>query len=71
MVFAKSEKVQHQLQENWQTAVTERTYVAVVEGEIEKNEGTVTSYLTESKALIVYSGNDPGKGLKPLRTTGP
>jgi 23S rRNA pseudouridine1911/1915/1917 synthase len=66
MVFAKSEKVQHLLQETWQTAVTERTYVAVAEGEISEKTGVITSYLRESKALMVYSSPDPDKGEKAV-----
>ena len=66
MVFAKSEKVQQLLQEAWQTAITERTYVAVAEGEIKKETGVITSYLRESKALMVYSSPDPDKGEKAV-----
>ena len=66
MVFAKSEKVQQLLQEAWQTAITERTYVAVTEGEIKEETGVITSYLRESKALMVYSSPDPDKGEKAV-----
>jgi 23S rRNA pseudouridine1911/1915/1917 synthase len=66
LVFAKSEEVQHKLQESWQTDVTERTYIAIIEGELKEKEGTVTSWLTESKSLMVYSSPDPGKGDKAI-----
>ncbi len=66
MVFAKSEKVQRLLQESWQTDVRERTYIAVVEGEPAPKAGVFTSYLRESKALIVYSSSDPGEGDKAV-----
>ncbi|OFY56218.1 MAG: RNA pseudouridine synthase [Bacteroidetes bacterium RBG_13_46_8] len=66
MVFAKSEKIQHILQETWQTDVTERTYVAIIEGELKEAAGTVTSWLTESKSLMVYSSPVPGKGEKAV-----
>jgi 23S rRNA pseudouridine1911/1915/1917 synthase len=66
MVFAKSEKIQQRLQEAWQTDVTERTYVAIIEGELKEKDGTVTSWLTESKSLMVYSSPDPGKGDKAV-----
>lgn len=66
MVFAKSEKIQQLLQESWQTEVTERTYLAVIEGELEEKEGTVTSWLTESKSMMVYSSPNPGKGDKAV-----
>ena len=66
MMFAKSEKVQQILQTNWHDIVTERTYLAVVEGKPEKAEGTITSYLRESKAFIVYSSQNPKHGHKAV-----
>ena len=66
MMFAKSEKVQQILQANWHELVTERTYLAVVEGKPKKPEGTITSYLHESKAFIVYSSQNPKDGQKAI-----
>jgi len=66
MMFAKSEKVQHILQTNWSNIISERTYIAVVEGVPEKPEGTITSYLRESKAMIVYSSQNPEYGDKAI-----
>ena len=40
----------------------ERTYVAVVEGEVEKEKGTIRSFLMENKAFVMYSSNKPGEG---------
>ena len=62
MMFAKSEKVQRLMQESWNDTTKERTYVALVEGVPEPPQGTVTSYLRESKALIVYSSQNPDNG---------
>lgn len=62
MIFAKSEEVQRTLQTGWQSDIRERTYVALVEGNMEKQEGTIKSYLFESKAFIMYSSQDPAKG---------
>lgn len=62
MMFAKSEEVQSAMQRAWQDAVVERTYVAVVEGEMENDEGTIRSFLKENKALIMYSTKIPGEG---------
>lgn len=64
MMFAKSEQVQQTLQKNWNDIVTERSYIAIVEGAPERTEGTITSYLRESKALIVYSSQNPKDGTK-------
>lgn len=66
MMFAKSEKVQKLLQEAWKEAVLERTYVVVVEGVVAKEEGTITSWLTESKAFIMYSSRTPNDGQKAV-----
>ena len=62
MLFAKSTNVQSLLQRSWQTSISERTYVAVVNGKVEEPEGTIRSYLYESKSLIMHSTTDPGKG---------
>ena len=62
MMFAKSEKVQQLMQESWNATTKERTYVALVEGTPEPARGTITSYLRESKALIVYSSQNPDNG---------
>lgn len=62
MMFAKSEEVQSAMQRAWQEAVIERTYVAVVEGVVENDEGTIRSFLKENKALVMYSTKVPGEG---------
>ena len=62
MMFAKSEKVQGLMQESWNATTKERTYVALVEGVPNPEHGTITSYLHESKALIVYSSQNPDSG---------
>lgn len=55
MMFAKSEKIKQTLQNSWQEIVQERTYIALVEGEITKTEGTISSWLKESSTFKVYS----------------
>lgn len=62
MMFAKSEKVQRLMQESWNATTKQRTYVALIEGVPEPKRGTITSYLRESKALIVYSSQNPDNG---------
>jgi 23S rRNA pseudouridine1911/1915/1917 synthase len=66
LMFAKNETIKRQIQETWDTTIAERTYVAVVEGRVEPPEGTVTSWLTESKALIVYSSQSSHHGKKAI-----
>ena len=55
LMFARSEKVKQQIQKNWNATISQPTYIGVVEGEVAPHEGTITSWLTESKAFIVYS----------------
>ncbi|MGF7216308.1 23S rRNA pseudouridine1911/1915/1917 synthase [Spirosoma lacussanchae] len=62
MMFARSEKVQKLMQESWNDTTKQRTYVALVEGVPEPPADTITSYLRESKALIVYSSQNPEYG---------
>ena len=66
MMFAKSKRVQEVLQKDWNEAIIERSYVAIVEGSIEKTEGTITSWLKENKAMVMYSSQTPDDGLKAV-----
>jgi 23S rRNA pseudouridine1911/1915/1917 synthase len=66
MMFAKSKKVQQQLQNHWDELVLERTYVALVEGAAKQKEGTVTSWLKESSTHVVYSSDKPNDGQKAV-----
>lgn len=66
LLFAKSETIKRLIQENWTTTIDQRTYVGVVEGEIQQQEGMVVSWLYESKAFIVYSSQNPQHGQKAV-----
>lgn len=57
LVFCKNEKIKNDLQNKWNEIVTLRGYIAVVEGNLEKKEGVIKSYLKESKTKMVYSCN--------------
>lgn len=63
MMFAKSEQMKRKLQDNWKTAVKERTYVALVEGMVAKDKGYVSSWLRETKTHVMYSSHTPNDGL--------
>lgn len=65
LVFARTEAAKRQLQDHWDE--TEKHYLAVVHGIMEKKEGTITSYLTENAAFRVYSTPNASQGL--LSTT--
>lgn len=62
MMFAKDEKTQHKLRDNWHQIVFDRRYIAVVTGQMERDKGSVHSWLTD-RTLYVYSSptNDGGK----------
>ena len=56
ILFAKSEKLKHLLQDNWDSY--KREYIAIVEGHLPKKEDTLRFYLKESKTLEVYVTNN-------------
>ena len=60
MMFAKDEKTQRNLRDYWKEMVTDRRYVAVVNGEMEKDAGTVHSWLTDRKLYVYSSPVDDG-----------
>jgi 23S rRNA pseudouridine1911/1915/1917 synthase len=66
MMFAKSREIQQRLQDAWDKDVVERKYVAVVEGIVKDEQGTVTSWLKENKARIMYSSHIPDDGQKAV-----
>lgn len=55
MVFSKDQRVKYRMQSNWDEVVVERKYYAVVEGLVPENEGLISTYLTENKALKVFA----------------
>jgi 23S rRNA pseudouridine1911/1915/1917 synthase len=60
VIFAKSMEAKLYLQNRWKE--TEKKYLAVVHGQCDKKAETITTYLAENKARIVYSTSDPAKG---------
>lgn len=66
MVFAKTEEVKLKLQDNWKDVVKERTYIALVEGKVKKEEGTISTWLKESKTHKMHSNNEPNGGQKAI-----
>ena len=55
IIFAKSEKIKHILQDNWMQV--EKRYYAIVEGTPAKKAGEIESCLKEAKSLKVFSGS--------------
>lgn len=62
MMFAKSIEAKEAMQHNWNNMVLSRNYVAVVEGIIEEESGTIRSWLDETSQFEVYSTQQEGKG---------
>ena len=61
LLFCKNEKNRDKMQENWNSIVKKRGYIAIVDGKL-SGKGTFHSYLTENKRQFVYSSkNGMGK----------
>ena len=67
LVFAKSPELQEYMRTYWRQLVTKRTYVALVEGQFEQKEGTITTWLTEDAHTgMVYSSPKDDGGQKAV-----
>lgn len=61
MMYAKSTEVQQLLTKDWKKTIIDRRYVAVVEGEMKDEEGSVKSWLKDTESLkIISSRTDNG-----------
>ncbi|MBO5903043.1 MAG: RluA family pseudouridine synthase [Tidjanibacter sp.] len=61
MMFAKSEKIQEQMQRGWHKLVLDRRYVAVIEGALPHNEGVIDAPLTQDRNHKMWVTR-PGEG---------
>ncbi len=68
LLFAKRQEVKEALQENWDKAVRERGYLAVVAGRPPQDEGLVHTWLRETRTHLVYSADGPCKDGKEAIT---
>ncbi len=55
LIFAKRRDVQQMLVDRWRDLVADRRYIAVCEGQLEKEAGHVTSWLTDNKMFVTQS----------------
>lgn len=67
MMFAKDEKTSKTILDYWDEIVTDQRFVAVLEGETEKEHGVVSSWLQEDKIMVAYS--DISQNNKDAATT--
>lgn len=65
VIFAKNERAKFSLQDHWDQ--TEKKYLTIVFGRLQKKADTLTSYLTENAAHMVYSTQN--RSLGKLSTT--
>ena len=68
MVYAKSVDVQQAMTRNWRAVVTDRRYVAVVDGVMEKDEGRVESWLKDTPSMKVVSSPTDNGGKHAITT---
>lgn len=67
ILFAKTKEIQLALQENWHRVVTRRVYVALVEGNVEKEKDTIITWLTEhEKSLKIHSSSTDNGGQQAI-----
>lgn len=55
MVYAKSIEAAQILESDWKSRVFDRRYVAVVEGNVEQEGGTIENWLKDNKACVTFS----------------
>ena len=55
MVYSKNIETAKMLTENWQNIITDRRYIALVEGKMEQKQGSIESWLTENEDYITES----------------
>lgn len=62
LLFAKTEEIQKILQRNWNNNTIRRTYIAVVEGAIQPEKGTIESWLTENARTMKMETSERDNG---------
>ncbi len=66
LVFAKSERIKAGLQAQFQKHSTVRKYWAIVEGRVEKDQGTIESQLAEDHSRRMHSTNVGSEGKRAV-----
>lgn len=66
LLFCKNENLRNLLQDNWNDLVKTRQYVALVQGNFDKKEGEIVSWLRESDTNMMYSSRKKGDGQKAI-----
>lgn len=66
LMVAKNEQIRDILQDKWNDIVSKRGYYAIVEGKMEKETGTIKSWLRETRTNLMYSSYKPGDGQEAI-----
>ena len=64
LMFAKNNRMAQALTDgdNWNNLVKKRGYYAIIEGQLDKKEGRITSYLKKNSQNMMYSSKKKGDG---------
>ena len=62
LMIAKDKVTQEKYQDNWNDLVSKRGYYAIVDGILNKKQGTITSYLKKNAQNLMYSSKKAGDG---------
>ena len=57
LLFCKNQHIRDNMQENWNTMVKKRGYIAIVDGKM-NGSGTIHTYLKENRQQFIYSSKD-------------
>lgn len=66
LMFAKNEKIKRAFQDNWADLVSNRRYIAIVEGRLKVKEGQIKSWLKQTQTLLMYSSQMAGDGQEAI-----
>lgn len=66
MIFAKDERTKQNLQDNWGRLVTERAYVAILGGEMEKERGVISSWMVNGQLYVAHAATNNAEGDKAI-----
>nr|WP_319488763.1 RluA family pseudouridine synthase [uncultured Caproiciproducens sp.] len=66
LMVAKNEEMKLALQDHWAELVSQRGYMAVVEGQLTEKSGKIRSWLKQTKTQLVYSSAKAGDGKEAI-----
>lgn len=66
LIFAKTEEAQFRLRSTWNESVLSRRYIAIIEGHLPENEGTIDTWIDENKFTMTMHISREGKGKRAI-----